>query len=184
MKQSGKNLKSGIFLDRDGVINKAIVRNSRPYSPISVEEIEILDGVAEGLDLLRGRGFELIVVTNQPDIARGSMSEGELKAIHDYIGHKLAIKYFWVCPHDDRDSCLCRKPKPGLLIESASNLDINLKSSFMIGDRWKDVEAGTKAGVRNLFIDYGYDEPQPIGDFRLVHSLLDAAHNILEELDA
>jgi D-glycero-D-manno-heptose 1,7-bisphosphate phosphatase len=147
-----------VFLDRDGVLNAAVVRDGLPYPPRSVEEVEILPGVEAACARLRGAGFDLVVVTNQPDIARGTQTLEAVRRINDALLAALPLDEVVICPHDDADGCDCRKPKPGMLIAAAERRAIDLSASFMVGDRWRDVEAGIRAGCRTLLIDRGYDE--------------------------
>jgi D-glycero-D-manno-heptose 1,7-bisphosphate phosphatase len=163
VRRGGKLSPAGraVFLDRDGVLNRAPVRAGRPGSPAGVEELEVLPGVPEACARLRGVGFRLIVVTNQPEVARGRLSREAVEAIHDYLRRQLPLDDIRVCYHDDSAGCECRKPKPGMLVAAAREWGIDLGSSFMVGDRWRDVEAGRRAGCRTVFIDYGYDEPRP-----------------------
>ena len=147
-----------VFLDRDGVINQAIVRDGKPYPPSGVDELKIVEGAAESLRDLKKAGFLLIVVTNQPDIARGTQSPTAVDAIHRALREALPLDDFFVCPHDDADHCDCRKPLPGLLLRAAEKYDIDMPHSFMVGDRWRDVEAGASAGCATVWIDYGYRE--------------------------
>ncbi|MDQ7844547.1 MAG: HAD family hydrolase [Armatimonadota bacterium] len=170
-----------VFLDRDGVLNRAPVRAGRPLSVRGPEEVELLPGVPEACRRLREGGFALIVVTNQPDVARGALRVEAVEAIHDLLRARLPLDEVRVCYHDDADGCDCRKPKPGMLLEAARARGIDLGRSFMVGDRWRDIEAGRRAGCRTVFIDYGYDEPRPEGaDFR-TDSLLQAAEWILHD---
>lgn len=150
-----------VFLDRDGVINKAIVRDGKPYPPANVGELEILPGVREALLELKAAEFSLIVVSNQPDVARGKTSRATVEAINSALAAELPIDEFVMCYHDSGDGCLCRKPKPGMLIAAAAKWHIDLSASFMVGDRWRDVEAGQLAGCKTVFLDYGYAEKQP-----------------------
>jgi D-glycero-D-manno-heptose 1,7-bisphosphate phosphatase len=173
-------VRRAVFLDRDGVLNRAVVREGKPYPPASVEELEILPGVASGLAVLRDAGFLLVVVTNQPDVARGTTSREAVERINAALAAQLPIDEFRTCYHDSADACECRKPKPGALIAAAQQHEIDLKKSFMIGDRWRDTEAGNRAGCRTIFVDYGYDEKQPEAvDYR-VKSLLEASKLIME----
>jgi len=172
-----------VFLDRDGVINRAIVREGKPHPPDSLEELEILPGVREALDQLKDAGFVLVVVSNQPDVARGTTARDAVETINAKLAESLPVDDFRMCYHDSGDGCDCRKPKPGMLLAAARDHGIDLSSSFMVGDRWRDVEAGQRAGCRTLFIDYGYDERQPEAcDYR-VKSLADAAEIILSLAD-
>lgn len=178
----GEMRRRAVFLDRDGVINAAVVRNGKPYPPGSVRELEVLPGVHAALNRLESAGFDLVVVTNQPDIARGTTTRAAVDDINKKLAETLPLRDFRICPHDSDDHCECRKPKPGLLLAASRELGIDLSASFMVGDRWRDVEAGRRAGCKTLFVDYGYDEQQPDAyDYR-VRSLSDAADVILAEL--
>jgi len=168
-----------VFLDRDGVLNSSVVRDGRPYPPETAEEVEILPGVREALERLREAGFRLIVVTNQPEVARGTKSRAEVEEVHARLGEKLGLNDFRTCLHDDEDACPCRKPAPGLLLSAAADLAIDLSHSFMVGDRWRDVEAGQRAGCVSIFVDNGYRERSPTGRFIRVTSLAEAADWIL-----
>lgn len=171
-----------VFLDRDGVINRAVVRDGNPYPPANLGEMEILPGVSEALVSLHDAGFMLIVVTNQPDVARGTTPMAVVEEINNYLAHCLPLDEFRTCYHDSGDGCDCRKPLPGALLDSARQNGIDLGKSYMVGDRWRDIEAGQRAGCKTFFIDYGYAEKQPESvDFR-VRSLNEAAHIILGEL--
>lgn len=172
-------MQRAVFLDRDGVINRALVRDGKPYPPANLAEMEILPDVADALEALHDAGFMLIVVTNQPDVARGTTSKAIVEEINTYLMSCLPIDEFRTCYHDSSDACDCRKPLPGSLIAAANMHAINLGESYMIGDRWRDIEAGQTAGCKTIFIDYNYNEKQPASiDFR-VKSLLEASHIII-----
>lgn len=168
-----------VFLDRDGVVNRAVVRGGKPYPPANVGEVEILPGVSQALVQLKAAGFVLVVVSNQPDVARGTMTRETVEAINAELAGKLPLDEFRMCYHDGNDGCDCRKPQPGMLLAAARELEINLATSFMVGDRWRDVEAGRRAGCKTFFIDYGYNErPPETCDYR-VESLAAAAELLL-----
>src|SRR3990172_4574930 len=172
----------GVFLDRDGVINRAIVRNGRPHPPSNLSELEILPGVPEALASLRAEGFRLVVVTNQPDVARGTQTREAVEGLHAALRKRLPLDEFRICYHDDADRCACRKPAPGLLLQAAHELELDLASCFMVGDRWRDIEAGQRAGCATVFIDYGYAERQP-ESFRVkVTSLAEASEWIASQM--
>jgi len=156
-----RQLRPAAFLDRDGVLNEAPVRDGMPTSPASLAELRVLAGVAEACSRLKEAGFLLIVVTNQPDIARGKTTEAIVEEINRALRHQLDLDHVCVCPHDDADQCNCRKPKPGLLLEAALRCDINLSASVMVGDRVRDIDAGRAAGCRTVYIKHGYREPPP-----------------------
>jgi D-glycero-D-manno-heptose 1,7-bisphosphate phosphatase len=172
-----------VFLDRDGVINRAIVRDGKPYPPGQLSELRILPGVREACRRIREAGYLLILVTNQPDIARGAADAREVSAMHDHLRRYLRLHDVKVCPHDDAAQCDCRKPKPGLLLEAARDWNIDLSASYFVGDRWRDIEAGQRAGCRAMFIDYHYKERRPDAPFLTVRSLRDAAELLLAAPD-
>ena len=174
-------MQTAVFLDRDGVINKAVVRDGKPYPPANLAEMEILPGVKAALEGLQEAGYLLIVITNQPDVARGTTSKETVEEINEALAAMLPIDEFRTCYHDSVDGCGCRKPQPGALLSAARLHGIDLARSFMVGDRWRDVVAGQRAGCKTCFIDYGYAEKQPeLVDFR-VASLSEAARIILGE---
>lgn len=175
-------MRRAVFLDRDGVINRALVREGKPYPPASLAEMEVLPGVAQALTALREAGFLLIVVTNQPDVARGTTSREVVEEINKHLAACLAIDEFRTCFHDSGDGCDCRKPLPGALLAAAKIHGIDLDKSYMVGDRWRDTEAGQRAGCKTIFVDYGYFEKQPESvDYR-VRSLMEATQIILGEI--
>jgi D-glycero-D-manno-heptose 1,7-bisphosphate phosphatase len=153
--------KRAVFLDRDGVLNRVLLRNGKPYPPRSIEEITIPQGVGPALARLRRAGFLLIVLTNQPDIARGRLTWADLGAMHEHMSRLLPLDAFRVCDHDDSSGCPCRKPKPGLIMRAANDFGIDRTASFMVGDRWRDIDAGAAAGCRTVWIDMAYHERGP-----------------------
>lgn len=147
-----------VFLDRDGVLNKSIVRDGRPYAPTTLSEFELLPGVIDAAQALRRKGFLLIVVTNQPDVGAGRVEQQTVERMNAELRKWLPIDDIKVCYHVDRDDCQCRKPKPGMLLEAAREWNIDLETSVMVGDRWRDIEAGHAARCKTVFVDCGYDE--------------------------
>jgi len=147
-----------VFFDRDGVINKVMIQDGKPFSPRRFKEFKFVEGVENVLERLKREGFLNIIVTNQPDIARGLMEWKELNKMHEYIKENLPIDDIFVCPHDDKDNCECRKPKPGMFFEAAKKWNINLNASFMIGDSWRDIEAGKAAGCITILVDMPYNQ--------------------------
>lgn len=175
-------MNKAVFLDRDGVINQAIVREGKPYPPANIDELVIAEGVASALLQLKNAGFLLIIVTNQPDIARGTTSKESVDAIHQALLKQLPaniIDAIYVCDHDDVDQCVCRKPKSGLLLKAAEDHIIDCQKSYMIGDRWRDITAGQTAGCCSIFLNYGYNEKQPENPDYVTQSLQQAADWIL-----
>jgi D-glycero-D-manno-heptose 1,7-bisphosphate phosphatase len=157
----GADRSRAVFLDRDGVLNRAIVRDGRPHAPKSLAEFEILPSAGAELTRLKASGYLLIVVSNQPDVARGTLNRDTVEEMNAALARSLPIDDVLACFHDDDAGCDCRKPAPGLIVSSAARYAIDLGLSFSIGDRWKDVAAGQRAGVRTIFIDHHYDERRP-----------------------
>jgi D-glycero-D-manno-heptose 1,7-bisphosphate phosphatase len=160
-----------VFLDRDGVLVRNRIRGGRPYSARSLDEFRILRGATSALRALRAAGYLLLVVTNQPEIARGLLQRGVLRAMHARLRRELPLDGIHVCLHDDADRCACRKPKPGMLLAAARDWNVDLARSFLVGDRWKDVAAGQAAGCRTVYVDGGYDEAvRPPPDARAMNA--------------
>jgi D-glycero-D-manno-heptose 1,7-bisphosphate phosphatase len=151
-------MNKAVFLDRDGVLNQAVVRDGKPYAIANADEILLADGAEAALRRLKEAGFLLIVVTNQPEVARGSISRSSVEAIHASLGSALPIDDVFTCYHDDSENCACRKPRPGLLLEAAARHDLHLASSYLVGDRWRDIDAAHAAGCVAVLIDHGYKE--------------------------
>ena len=151
-------MRQAVFLDRDGVINRAIVRDGKPYPPATVEEFEVLPGVHDSLRRLKEAGFVLIVVTNQPDVARGLQRRDVVEAMHGRLMDQLPLDDIKVCYETDGPASTCYKPKPGMLLDAAGEHGLDLRRSYMVGDRWRDVGCGRAAGCFTIFIDRGYAE--------------------------
>jgi D-glycero-D-manno-heptose 1,7-bisphosphate phosphatase len=168
-----------VFLDRDGVINKSVVQAGIPYPPATLDEFELLGGVTEAVERVRRAGYAVVVVTNQPDVARGSQEQAVVEAMHDVVRRALQPDAIMVCYHDDADGCDCRKPAPGMLQQAARDLELNLTHSFMVGDRRRDIDAGRRAGCRTVYIDSGHAEPRPDEADAIVTDLPEAVSWIL-----
>jgi D-glycero-D-manno-heptose 1,7-bisphosphate phosphatase len=151
-----------VFLDRDGVLNRPVVRDGLPFPPATPGVFKLYPDVTEGCHRLKDAGFLLIVVTNQPDVGRGTQSRESVEAMHAKLRADLpALDAIEVCFHagsSHGEPCDCRKPKPGMLFRAAATHDIDLKRSFFVGDRWRDVDCAHAAGCRAVFIDHGYRE--------------------------
>ena len=163
-----------VFLDRDGVINRQFERARRGFAPRTLEEFKILPGVKETITRFKAKGFLVIVVTNQPDVATGKTAREVVEAMHEKLRSELAVEDIYVCYHADADNCDCRKPESGMLRAAARDWDIELEQSFMVGDRWRDIAAGKDVGCKTVFVDYGYAEPWPKGPDAVVSSLAEA----------
>ncbi len=170
-----------VFFDRDGVLNAAVVRDRKPYPPSSVDELEIDAAAAAVAAGLHRRAFEVIVFTNQPDVARGTVPRGAVETIHRKLSEQVGIDAFYVCYHDDADRCACRKPLPGMLLNASAERGINLSRSYVVGDRWRDIEAGRRAGCRTVWIDRDYDEKPADAPACRVANLLQAYEWIVND---
>ena len=168
-----------VFLDRDGVINRSEVRRGKPYAPRRQEDFRLLPGVAKAARSLKRAGFLVIVVTNQPDIGHGRVPAAAVEAMHAKLRSRVAVDDIRVCPHRQDAGCSCRKPRPGLLLAAARDWKINLKDSYMVGDRASDIVAGEAAGCYTLLINRHYSEPLPSAPGRTVRSLPAAVRFIL-----
>jgi D-glycero-D-manno-heptose 1,7-bisphosphate phosphatase len=147
-------IRRAVFLDRDGVLNRVFFHeDGKSHPPASPQELEIIPGVADACQSLRQAGFLLIVVTNQPDVARGTQPREVVEAINIELQRQIPLDEIRVCYHDDADNCFCRKPNPGMLFEAAFAWGIDFRESYMIGDRWTDVEAGRRAGCKTILIN-------------------------------
>ncbi len=148
-------MRAAVFFDRDGTLVRLVQRDGRILSPRSLEDFMVLPGARDVVRRLRARGFSTFVVTNQPDVARGLLSDATLGSMHGRLRSEVELDDVAVCPHDDADHCLCRKPQPGMLIELAERWHVDLGASYMVGDSWRDVEAGRRAGCRTVLLGAG-----------------------------
>jgi len=175
-------MRPAVFLDRDGVLNEPVVRDGKPYPPADVSALHLSAGAGEAMRALRDAGFALIVVTNQPDVARGTTPRTVVDAINGRLREQLPLDDVLVCAHDDADVCDCRKPKPGLLRLGARLHELDLARSYLVGDRWRDVEAGAAAGCKTVLVERGYAErPPSVPPTARVSSVLEAARWIIAD---
>lgn len=171
---------AAVFLDRDGVINQPVIVDNKPYPPKSIQQFVLLPRVGEALDLLKQAGFFLCVVTNQPDVGRGTLAKEAVEVIHAHLHEVLPLDDIRVCYDDGkRVDSNNRKPNPGMLLDAAEQFSLDLSRSFMIGDRWRDIEAGKNAGCTTIFIDYQYEEQLVSPPDYIAESLWEAAVLIL-----
>jgi D-glycero-D-manno-heptose 1,7-bisphosphate phosphatase len=173
--------RAAVFLDRDGVLNRSVHRDGVSSPPSSLDNFELLPGVREAVDQLKGAGYVLVVVTNQPDIARGTQAASVVDAMNEVVQRELDVDAILVCPHDDVDGCECRKPKPGLLLQAMERFDIDPEQSFMVGDRWRDVAAGRAAGCRTVQVGSLDEGAQSVAATVRRVDLADAASWILAQ---
>jgi len=167
-----------VFLDRDGVINRPIIKNGRSYGPTKLKDFRLFPKVKNSIKSLKKKGYKVFIVTNQPDVSRGKIKKEIVIEMHKYLLSRVKPDDIFVCYHDDHDYCKCRKPKPGLLLDAAKKWNIDLKNSYIIGDRWKDIQAGKYAGCKTIFIDLNYRETKPKNPDFITDSLLNAVHFI------
>jgi D-glycero-D-manno-heptose 1,7-bisphosphate phosphatase len=172
-------MKPAVFLDRDGVLNEVIIRDGKPYPPASLAALKVPDDVLPALQRLKSAGYLLLGATNQPDVVRGKTEKSLVEAINAHLMATLPLDEMRVCYHDDADHCECRKPRPGLILQAAKAHGVDLTRSFMVGDRWRDIEAGEQAGCKTVWINRAYNETQPNSPSATVTCLKDAADWIL-----
>ena len=170
----------GVFLDRDGVLNRSFVHGTTPVPPRRREDFELLPGVVEACRAFADAGLALVVVTNQPDLARGALDPAELEAMHERLRGELPLDDIVVCPHDSHDGCWCRKPRPGMILDAARRLELDLNRSVGVGDRWRDVDAAHRAGIHAVHVDWGLGEPLRDSPDARFGSLLAARDHVLQ----
>ncbi len=171
-----------VFLDRDGVINLSEVHDGVPRAPVRLEDFALLPGVVEAVQRLRQADFAVVIVTNQPDVIRGDQQRSVVEAMNELVRLALEPDLIVVCYHDETDGCDCRKPTPGMLLAAAEELALDLAASFMVGDRWRDIDAGRRAGCRTIFVDRGYAERQPDAPDAVVADLPEAVTWIINKV--
>ena len=142
-----------VFLDRDGVLTVSTIRDGKGYAPLKFDEFRFFLGVTNCVDHIKRLGFIPIIVSNQPDVANGKLPIEVLEQMNQKLREKLGITEINNCTHSNEDSCRCRKPKPGMLLDSALRLNLDLNHSWMIGDRDSDIAAGLEAGCKTIFIN-------------------------------
>lgn len=174
-------MRNCVFLDRDGVLIRSFIRGGVAHPPQFLHEVEVLPGVAEAIGLLKAEGFLLLVVTNQPDVARGAQTREFVEAINATLADSLPLDGFYVCYHDTADRCGCRKPAPGLLLAAAIECDIDLKRSYMVGDRGSDIAAGAAAGCQTFLIECPYSRCDPLIPTGKGADLLEVARQIQQQ---
>jgi len=170
--RSPDSCRRAVFLDRDGVLNRSEIKNGRPYAPRTLSDFHIERDAAFGVRQLRNLGFLTIVVTNQKDVGAGLLDMTVLNAMHEVLQQHMTLDAIKVCTCIDE--CPCYKPNPGMLQEAAHEFEINLSDSYMIGDRWRDIDAGKRAGCTTIFIDYEYKETLRDRPDYIVTNFLDA----------
>jgi len=176
-------LNRAVFLDRDGVINRAIVRDGRPFAPTTLDQFQLLPKTVEAIAALKNAGFRVIVVTNQPDVGAGRVARTVVEAMDARVRQECQVDDVRVCYHTEADQCACRKPRPGLLVDAARDWRVDLRRSYMVGDRWRDIGAGQAAGCRTVLIDYSYTEQKAEKPDIVVKSLVEASERILSEVN-
>ncbi len=152
-------LRPAVFLDRDGVLNRPLIIEGKPYAPRHMKDFRLLPGVAAAATRLRAAGFVTVVVTNQPDIGNRLVDPVDVAAMNARLRQRVAIDDLRMCPHRREDLCACRKPKPGMLLAAADELGLDLQRSYMVGDRGGDIVAGLAAKCYTILVHRPYKEP-------------------------
>lgn len=174
-----KGMNAAVFLDRDGVLNETVVRDGRPYPPASLADAILLPDAMASVWRLKAEGFVTVVVTNQPDVAKGIQDRKVVDDINAMILQKTKVDAVKVCWCLEGDDCPCYKPKPGMLLEASREMNLDISRSYMVGDRWRDIGAGINAGCKTILIERGYDESGPYRPDISVNSLAEAVDFIL-----
>lgn len=183
-------MKRAVFLDRDGVIT-----NDPPHYAHRIDQLEIIDGSGYAIRMLNDAGFRVIVITNQSGVAKGMYEEKDIRIFNEEMIRRLRldgalVDAIYYCPHHPeaavekyRTDCDCRKPKPGMLLEGGQAFDIDLPSSFLVGDKWSDIEAGRRANCQTILVMTGHgsqeymNKKDPV-DY-VAADLLDAVENFI-----
>ena len=145
-----------VFLDRDGVLVDTFVRDGRAYAALSLEEFHVCGDARSQVARLRAAGLLPIVFTNQPEVARGTLPPTTLERMHARLRGDVSVADIFVCPHDDAADCACRKPRPGMLHAAAAKWGLDLGACLVVGDRWRDIEAGRRAGCYTVLLERPY----------------------------
>ena len=174
-------MKKAVFLDRDGVLSKTSLINGKSIAPRTLEDFKLYSDSAKAVSRLKSAGFMVFVITNQPDIGNNLISTSILKKMHTKLIKKTNVDKIFVCTHRKDENCFCRKPKPGMILNAAKKYKIDLKRSFLVGDRASDIEAGQKANCKTIFLDKKYREKAPIKQEATFSNLKEATQYILSK---
>jgi D-glycero-D-manno-heptose 1,7-bisphosphate phosphatase len=162
------NKNKAIFFDRDGVLNKTLLKNGKPYAPRNIKDFKIISDAYSILSYLKSLNYLMFVVTNQPDVGNGYMDKIIVEEMHEMILDQLPIQEIFTCYHSQKDNCSCRKPKTGMLEKAHKKFNLNIKDCFIVGDRFSDIEAGQKFKFQTVMIGTGYGEkPLAKPDFNI-----------------
>lgn len=176
------NYNKAVFLDRDGVLVKSFVKNGKAFAPIKFKDFKIYKQSMRCVNKLNSLGFKIFVVTNQPDVGRKIIPKKILNKMHSVLKKKTKVIKIYTCTHTLEQKCKCRKPLPGMLFEAAKSHKINLKKSYMIGDRSTDILCGNQAGCKTIFINRNYREKKPLKQIASVKNLKEATNCIINDL--
>ena len=176
------NLNKAVFLDRDGVLVKSIIKNRKGYAPRKLKDFKVYKDSSASVEKLNSLGFKIFVVTNQPDVRKKKISKRTLSKMHKILKKKVNIKKIYTCVHSLNEKCSCRKPMTGMLLKAAKTYKINLKKSYMVGDRESDILCGEKVGCKTIFINRNYDEKKPKYQIASVKNIKEAASCIIRDI--
>tara|TARA_R110001592_G_scaffold57277_1_gene174151 strand:+ start:26812 stop:27387 length:576 start_codon:yes stop_codon:yes gene_type:complete len=170
---------SAVFLDRDGVLSETDVRDGKPFAPTRFEDFRLIQETRPALIRLKQKGYLLVVVTNQPDVGNGLVARATIERMNAALARAVPVDAIKTCFHSQQEGCDCRKPEPGMILEAAAEMHIDLETSYLVGDRRGDIVAGARAGCTTIFINRGYREPSPDRPDFTVTSLTEAVDTIL-----
>ena len=176
------NLNKAVFLDRDGVLVKSLIKNKKGYAPKNLKDFKVYKESKNSVEILNSLGFKIFVVTNQPDVGKKIISKKTLNKMHKILKKKVKIKKIYTCIHTSEENCSCRKPMAGMLLNAAKVFKINLKKSYMIGDRESDILCGKRAGCKTIFINRNYNEKRPKYQIASVKNIKEATSCIIKDI--
>ncbi len=174
-------VRKAVFLDRDGVINRSLIVNGKPKAPINYKDFIFLPNSKKSINLLIKNNYLVFVVTNQPDIGNKKILISEINLMHDKIMQQTKIEKIFMCPHSQKKNCDCRKPKIKFLLFAKKNYNLDLSKSFVVGDRFTDIQMGINSGCRTIFINRSYKEEYPKNRDYEVKNILQAAQIIISK---
>jgi D-glycero-D-manno-heptose 1,7-bisphosphate phosphatase len=163
-------MKKAIFFDRDGILNKSIIIDSKPYSPRTLKEFKINYFLKKYISFFKKKNFLIIVITNQPDVGSGLVSKNLVLNFNKKLKREFFLNDLYAC-YDVDNKSFFKKPNPGMLFLAQKKYNIDMSKSYFVGDRWKDMEASCRAGIRGLFVDFNYKEKKPVKYFKKFSSL-------------
>jgi D-glycero-D-manno-heptose 1,7-bisphosphate phosphatase len=174
-------MKQAVFFDRDGVLNRPIIRKKKPYAPRKLEDFLIYKDAKLSIKKLIKNNFLIFVITNQPDIGNGLMKREELEYMHQKLKTDIEIDKIYICEHSQKEKCECRKPSPFFLMQAKNEYNLDIQSCYFVGDRYSDMQASRSMKCKSIFIDRKYDETPSMDFVHKVNGIKEAVNYILRK---